>query len=183
MTSAMTASFPLEGPSLTRTTRPTWTNRLKVEGASTGWSERAKMSGCVRSKGDEQEPEHGGAKGAVGKSRRLDGARRRRDRVARPQRDEWTAQSLPLWRERLEGDGWAKEEQGGSEARVRSARQTLTRGTRREGQGRACLPACSSSTLPGCHTSSLLVQSTVKHASTSTPGSTCSPRPRKKATS
>ena len=32
MISTMTASLPAEGPSLTRTTRPTSTNRLKVEG-------------------------------------------------------------------------------------------------------------------------------------------------------
>lgn len=32
MISAMTAILPAEGPSLTRTTRPTSTNRLKVDG-------------------------------------------------------------------------------------------------------------------------------------------------------
>lgn len=40
MISTMTASLPLEGPSLRRTTRPTWTNRLKLEGASIGWKKQ-----------------------------------------------------------------------------------------------------------------------------------------------
>jgi hypothetical protein len=48
MISTMTASLPFDGPSLTRTTRPTWTKRLKLEGASIGWGRdgrRAASSG------------------------------------------------------------------------------------------------------------------------------------------